>query len=299
MTATMNAATKTICIYHKNCADGFAAAWVVRKALGADIEFHAASYGEPAPEVTGKYVVVVDFSYPLQILMTMSLVAESVLVLDHHKSAQEQLYTVPAAGSHYLEVPQEIGRLHALFDMNRSGAGIAWDYFFPDQARPALINHIEDRDLWRFAIPATKAITAAVFSYPYDFDTWDYLAETDLRELVLEGSAIDRKHQKDIRHLVETTRREMMIGGHTVPVANLPPTMASDAGGLMAKGEPFAACYWDTADARQFSLRSTDEGEDVSVIAAQYGGGGHRNAAGFKVSFDHALASAQFNGADA
>ncbi|WP_346829408.1 phosphohydrolase [Pseudomonas abietaniphila] len=282
--------TSTICIYHANCADGFGAAWVVRKALGSDVEFHAASYGEPAPDVTGKDVVVVDFSYPLQTLVMMSQVAESVLVLDHHKSAQTQLDTVPAAGINHLDAPQDIGRLHALFDMNRSGAGIAWDYFFPDAPRPALINHIEDRDLWRFSIPGTKAITAAIFSYPHDFEVWDYLAETDLRELALEGSAIDRKHQKDVKHLVETTRREMLIGGHTVPVANLPPTMASDAGSLLAKGSPFAACYWDTSDARQFSLRSTDEGEDVSQVATQYGGGGHRNAAGFKVALDHPLA---------
>ena len=30
-------------------------------------------------------------------------------------------------------------------------------------------------------------------------------------------------------------------------------------------------------------LRSTDDGLDVSEIAKQYGGGGHRNAAGFRM----------------
>lgn len=60
----------------------------------------------------------------------------------------------------------------------------------------------------------------------------------------------------------------------------------------MAQGELFAACYWDTPTGRVFSLRSTDEGMDVSVIASQYGGGGHRNAAGFRVAFDHELAGA-------
>ena len=32
---------KKMCIYHGNCADGFGAAWVVRKALGSDVEFVA------------------------------------------------------------------------------------------------------------------------------------------------------------------------------------------------------------------------------------------------------------------
>lgn len=66
-----------------------------------------------------------------------------------------------------------------------------------------------------------------------------------------------------------------------VPVANLPYTMSSDAGHLMTAGEPFAACYVDTPNGRTFSLRSTDEGVDVSAVAQSFGGGGHRNAAGF------------------
>lgn len=81
----------------------------------------------------------------------------------------------------------------------------------------------------------------------------------------------------------------MVIGGFDVPVANLPYTLSSDAGHEMAKGQPFAACYWDTPDGRVFSLRSAPDGQDVSAIAKQYGGGGHRAAAGFKVPPGHAL----------
>ena len=58
----------------------------------------------------------------------------------------------------------------------------------------------------------------------------------------------------------------------------------------MAQGEPFAACYWDTEGARVFSLRSADDGLDVSEIAKQYGGGGHVRAAGFSVPRNHELA---------
>lgn len=80
----------------------------------------------------------------------------------------------------------------------------------------------------------------------------------------------------------------MVIGGYKVKVANLPYTFSSDAGHELALGNPFGACYWDTPEGRVFSLRSTDEGIDVSSIAASYGGGGHRNAAGFKLSFEQA-----------
>ena len=84
----------------------------------------------------------------------------------------------------------------------------------------------------------------------------------------------------------------MVIAGHDVPVASLPYTLVSDAAHLMAHGEPFAACYWDTAEGRTFGLRATDEGMDVSEVAKQYGGGGHAKAAGFKVPRGHELAQA-------
>ena len=75
----------SICIYHGNCADGFGAAWVVRKALG-DIEFVGAKYQEAPPDVTGKDVVMVDFSYKRPVLLEMAEKANSILILDHHNT---------------------------------------------------------------------------------------------------------------------------------------------------------------------------------------------------------------------
>lgn len=286
----MSKPTPIICIYHGNCADGFGAAWVVRRAFaGTDIEFHPATHGQPAPDVTGKKVIIVDFSYPLATLTEMALVAESVLVLDHHKTAQADLKDVYPAGPQH-KYSQVVPRLSALFDMNRSGAGIAWDYFFLGEPRPALINHIEDRDLWLFKLEGTREIQASLFSYPYDFDVWDALFEGGVSAMKADGVAIERKHHKDVAELIGVTKRRMVIGGFDVPVANLPYTLTSDAGHVMCAGEPFAACYWDTPEGRSFSLRSTDDGEDVSAIAKQYGGGGHRNASGFRVPFGHELA---------
>lgn len=282
--------TPTICIYHGNCADGFGAAWVVRTALGADVEFHAAHYGEPAPDVTGKNVIIVDFSYKYDALVALADKAVSVLVIDHHKTAMADLTDVPQAEPHYEAHKKHCsGKLHALFDMTHSGAGLTWDFFFPGQPRPALINHIEDRDLWQFKLPGTREIMANLFSYPQDFATWDYLFAYEINAIRLDGVAINRQHQKTVADLVRTTKRRMLIGGHDVPVANLPYMFASDAGHVMAEGELFAGSYFDTPEGRTFSLRSTDAGMDVSEIAKQYGGGGHRNAAGFRVPFDHSL----------
>lgn len=300
---------KTMCIYHGNCADGFGAAWVVRKALGADVEFVPGVYGQEPPDVSGKDVILVDFSYKYDVLAQLGSKAESIIILDHHKSAASDLgrllpFHAGVEFDHKLDdstirlgwrssfahaVIANGPKIAACFDMDRSGAMLAWDHFFPGQEPPQLLRHIEDRDLWLFKLEGTREIQANLFSYPYDFEVWDGLMAVDVETLRSDGAAIERKHHKDVAELVAVTKRRLMIGGHDVPAASLPYTLTSDAGHLMAQGEPFAACYWDTPDGRSFSLRSTDEGLDVSDIAKQYGGGGHRNASGFRVPFGHEL----------
>jgi len=248
----------------------------------------------PPPDVTGRDVLLVDFSYKSPVLLAMAKAARSMLVIDHHKTAAEDLAGFPppislrwedhlaeAGGAVNDGTDPDLPRV--LFDMNRSGAGMACDYFFPGEPRPRLIDHIEDRDLWRFRLDGTREIQAAVFSYPYDFEVWDRLMLCNLDTLRSDGAAIERKHFKDIDELLKVCTRRMVLGGIEVPVANLPYTLTSDAGHRLAEGNPFGACYWDTPEGRVFSLRSTDAGQDVSAIAKLYGGGGHRNASGFRM----------------
>lgn len=287
---------KPLCIYHGNCADGFTAAWVVRRKFEDRFDFHAGVHGDPPPDVAGRHVVIVDFSYKRPVLEAMAASALSVLILDHHKSAQEALADLPPPPPDPYG-RREKGTIHvnlppgscAIFDMKRSGAQIAWDYFFGSiSRRPQLVDYVGDRDLWRFKMPFSREVSAYIFSHEYDFKQWDRLASRlgtahGRRAVAQMGGAIDKKHHKDVAELVGETQRRMILGGHSVPVANLPYTLSSDAGHLMAQGEPFAACYWDTPSGRVFSLRSTDSGLDVSEIARMYGGGGHRNASGFRM----------------
>lgn len=276
---------RPLCIYHGNCADGFGAAWVVRRFFIGEVDFHAGVYQEAPPDVTGRDVILVDFSYKRDVIEKMRRTANSIRVIDHHKTAIEDLSgnLIEDAGSCPVELQ---------FDLARSGAGLAWDIYFPDVKRPALINHIEDRDLWKFALPQTREIQASLFSFPYDFTIWDRLIrDTSTAQLAEEGRAIERKHHKDVAELVKATQRWMWIGDQFVPVANLPYTLTSDAGHLMCgmtyqdgcTTVPFAACYWDTEEGRVFSLRSVGE-NDVSAVAKRYGGGGHKNASGFKTA---------------
>lgn len=285
-----------LCIYHGNCADGFGAAWVVRKFFAETrnaIDFHAGVYQEPPPDVAGRDVLMVDFSYKRAVIEEMAKSARSIIILDHHKTAEADLagYNVASRPDIWPGPWVPTPGIHALFDMNRSGAGLTWDWFYRDTPRPPLIDHIEDRDLWRFKIEGTREVQANVFSYPYDFKVWDRLMTEDPKALRRDGQAIERKHFKDIDELLKVCQRRAHIADYYIPVANLPYIHSSDAGHKMAQGEAFAACYMDTPKGRVFSLRSADDGVDVSEIAKKYGGGGHARAAGFTVPPDHQLAT--------
>jgi oligoribonuclease NrnB/cAMP/cGMP phosphodiesterase (DHH superfamily) len=282
---------KPLCIYHGNCADGFGAAWVVRKYFGDEVEFFAGFYDKPAPDVTGRDVIMVDFSYKHDVLTEMSYKAKSILVIDHHKSATSDLAhiatTLRSYNDFYFNFRDECyGRnqpaIGAIFDMEKSGAGLVWSFFFPNTPMTRLIEHIQDRDLWKFDLDGTREIQAALFSYPYDFEIWDQLAE-NVDQLRSDGAAIERKHFKDINEFIAAAAYRDTIAGHEVPVLNCPYFWSSDAGHIMGVGEPFAACYWDSPTGRTYSLRSAPDGLDVSEIAKQFGGGGHKHAAGFTI----------------
>ena len=264
---------KKLCIYHANCLDGFAAAWAVRYSLGDEVNFYKGIHQQSPPDVSGLDVILVDFSYKKSVLEEMSNIASSITILDHHISAEKDL-------SDFLKS----GKIKGIFDMKRSAAMLAWQWFNSDKEPPQLIKHIQDRDLWQFKLEGTREVQAALSSYPYDFEVWDkFMANNkhELEGLKRDGKAIERKLQKDIKELIKFGVRRMNIGGYNVPVLNAPPAYVSDAGNIMSVNEPFAACYWDHTDGRSFSLRAANGGVDVSEVAKQYGGGGHIKASGF------------------
>lgn len=290
-----------VVIYHSPCDDGFGAAWAAYQQWGDSIDYLPASYGNLAPDVAGKNVLIVDFSYKRGELETLAQSAASIVVLDHHKTALEDLAAFQRFGSNpqrftLATVASMISDLTrggylpicALFDMNRSGARMTWEFCNPADPAPELIRLIEDRDLWRFEIPETRAFTLYLRTLTYDFYSWSLLAdflEKDRFGVMAQAAAIEAFYDRRIERMVQSMRLTT-IGGFTVPTVNCPSDFSSDVGHALLKAHPnmpFAACYCDGTDRRGYSLRSEDHRVDVSGVAAKLGGGGHRNAAGFAV----------------
>jgi oligoribonuclease NrnB/cAMP/cGMP phosphodiesterase (DHH superfamily) len=277
---------KPIVLYHYPCQDGFTAAWAVWK-FNPEWEFYPAKHGDPPPDVTGRDVYMVDFSYKRPVILEMASKAKSIVIIDHHKTAEADLN------------PEELpSNVFVHFDKEHSGAYLTWQFFHPEQPVPELVLTVEDRDLWRFARKHTKELSEYFFACDYDFHVWDSLYmimkengegvrrnyNTDSYKYMYEGGQciMDRKY-KDTKELCQN-KFYGDIGGFIVPIVNLPYTFSSDAGHLLSQYEPFAATYFFDGKDFVFSLRSAENGVDVSQIAKGYGGGGHAHAAGFKVS---------------
>lgn len=287
-----------LCIYHGGCDDGFGAAWAIWKKWGNEVAYVPGYYGKPLPDGAGRHVLFVDFSAKRPELVAMADKAKSIVVLDHHKTAEAELKdwsgdTVPPLADIEILAAKactETGSpIVAVFDMHQSGATLAWQFATEtnrqDDPCPTMLSMIEDRDLWRFAYgDQTKQFSAALRTYPMDFAAWDEIAK-NTQDLVYEGKVILRAHQANIGKILEEVYFSD-VGGHQVPTVNAPYHYASDAAHeMLAKfpDAPFTACWFRRADGQvQYSLRSEDSRLDVSEVAKSFGGGGHRNAAGFQ-----------------
>lgn len=287
-------------IYHGNCWDGFCAAWLAHQ-VWPEAEYVPAQYGQSPPDVSGKDVLIVDFSYKRDILFKMVGDSKSLTVLDHHKTAQADLvgFDIECASNN-------IGYPDITFDMDKSGGRLAWEYLYgrrllPDwwlttnrsgysiAVAPWIVDYTEDRDLWRWKIANSRQVTAALRTYPLDFALWDSLHIEDrvIGRLHAEGEVI-RRYETLLVDQHVSNAREIAMDGHKILAVNAT-VLFSDIAGTLAVGRPFGAAYFDRQDGkRQWSLRSTNDGVDVSEVAKNHCGGGHRNAAGFEevVSID-------------
>lgn len=254
-------------IFHAQCRDGWCAAWVVGQKF-PDAEFVEGMYGQAPPDVTGRHVIMADFSYPRAEMETIAEKANTLTVYDHHKTAVAALKDLP-------------GAIH--FDIGRSGAGIAWDVLNQGAPRPWLVDYVEDRDLWRHQLPNSELVNAFIATLEFSHGAWEEASRAPLDAAVGLGEVAHAKTQQYVREVAKNARR-ITFEGYEIPIVNAPQVDISEllASMLETSGTPFVMGWWQRADGMfAHSLRSKGD-FDVSGLAKRHGGGGHKNAAGFQ-----------------
>jgi oligoribonuclease NrnB/cAMP/cGMP phosphodiesterase (DHH superfamily) len=255
-------------IYHANCSDGMGAAFAAWKLLGDRAEYVAANHGDTPPNVKGKTVAILDFSYNNATIKKMVKEADSLVIIDHHKSAMIELHDVSCT----------------IFDMNHSGAMLAWKFFHPGKEAPQLIKHIEDRDLWKWELPYSKEFSAAFDMVPFSFEAFDAFLDDSAIDDAKERGAYILAYSKTVVSKIVKNATKRKLGGKDVLVVNSPHWMSEIGNSLGPKCDFALIWYWDHEKQQcRISLRAHHDDEDVSEIAKRYGGGGHRKAAGFSL----------------
>lgn len=270
-----------LCIWHDDCFDGLAAAWVVRRKY-PNASFHASHYGAPPPAIAnGEVVFIVDFSYPPETLIEICSKAERVHLLDHHQRAIDRItnyFDDPAN-------PDQPANLYLTLDASRSGVGLTWKFFNPDEPMNWLVERIEDHDLHRRGIRGTEEVTAYLGALGLTFESIDRLLDTGLEAAIQTGKILLEKHRREVEWHIKYATDTQMFAGFMVPVCNAPHYLATDIGvALTTKGNPFAVIYYDEPGQRKFSLRGAkDCPVNLAALASMYGGDGHPKAAGFRL----------------
>jgi len=261
-----------VVIYHDKCPDGFSAAWVAWKKFGDNADYVGVNHGEPPPDgLINKKVYIFDFSFPKEIMAEVVKNNTKVVVIDHHKSAEESV-----------KMAHEF-----VYEMDRSGAVLAWQYFYPDLSVPWLVRYIGDRDIWKLELPDTIAMGLMLDVFDKNFETWDKLAEKledeDMRRKYIDqGKLIQKYEYKVIEDIINFDKEAVIFEGYEIYAVNAPHFFASQIGNFLCNEKPPLAIVWHWSEGKiGVSLRS-DGSVDVSEIAKKYGGGGHKGAAGFK-----------------
>jgi oligoribonuclease NrnB/cAMP/cGMP phosphodiesterase (DHH superfamily) len=307
----------SIIYYHNPCQDGVAGAWCAwnyfEEGAGSNnnkpIEYRGCKPDDDMANesktskayLTGANIYFIDV-LPTRDIPGLCAIAKQVVIMDHHKTNQEYISTLPP-----------IANLTVEFDLNRSGAQIAWDYFNPGVARPWFIDYVGDRDLWAWKLPNSRAINSGLQNQGHldslgNFHKF-YRANKDINpDIIMKqmadcGMAIESYQTRIIdqacKNAVCLHFKDEKNGIKTQCwMGTITPDLTSELGNALAdKPLPDGTTplfsviysYYILNDEYRLSLRSSDknpQAADVSAIAKSMDprGGGHKHAAGCKVS---------------
>jgi hypothetical protein len=283
-------------IYHgRSCPDGFAAALAAWRYFSGQATFLGLDHGDvrslsDLPAVDGRAVYILDFSFDEPLLRDIAARATKLVVLDHHLSAAQKLRGFQC----------DCGVVH--FDMDKSGARLAWEFFLPDEPVPDLVRYVEDRDIWVWQYPQSAAFLAALDLEAFDFERWNALAGMDADSqaaFMARGEAMVAQFDHLAAQICESARPVVFNGVQGLMV-NAPGMFHSLIGDTLSKQSGTFALMWavDKKGLVKCGLRSRSDFNCIP-LAESMQGGGHAQACGFRMGVERLpeLLSGTFNAA--
>ena len=260
-----------IFLYHKNCDDGFGAAWAAWKKFGKNGKYIGIVHDDPIPKgLKNKNIYFLDICYKPEVIKKLLKIAKSITVIDHHISAEPAIKLIP----------------NRLYELNHSGAALSWKYFHPNKKLPTLLECIEDQDLWHWTHPHSQELMSALKLYDFDFKVWSRIAsdcetKNGLKKYLTEGKILLTQRKIGVKNAVKDATKVIFCGYKTLAVNTR--SAVSDIGAALSKKLPPIAIVWSERNGKiVVSLRSNGK-VDVSKLAARFGGGGHKASSAFRL----------------
>jgi len=275
---------EVICFYHGDM-DGIAAAAIVNlkypEAKFVRINYDSAveKFSKIKFEESKEYlIIIVDFSFDINIMSDIIKHYE-VIWCDHHKSAKEKLLRFWKN----MAVP-------GIRQLDYSGCELTWMHFFPRIETPDVIKLIGDRDLWKFEYDGTKPFNERIHSVsnnPTDA-IWILLLSNDkfvpnlIKQIIAEGKILLEDKNRRVRKAFNNGLN-MRFKNYKTKIINSGSDISEIGHYTVDQGYEIGLIWRQVKDKFVCSLRS-QKNIDVSAIAKEFGGGGHKNAAG--ISFE-------------
>lgn len=280
---------KRLCYFHNKDMDGYFSGAVVKHKY-PDVELRGWDYKDPVPSYEEMMdfdeVILIDITFPLEILLQLSSESKDpkFTIIDHHISYKRQVDT-------YLEVGGQLP-FEYIFDDKLSACELGMKHYFG--YIPPIIELVGKYDTWRAnGTPEweTTVLPMKYFLYgrvgkPEDVkEDWltNKIFPSVIEIMTNTGKAImsyERKmdESKTRNYAFETEAyglRALCMNTNFFSSETMITEFDPSKHDLMI-GFSFNGSNWGV------SLRSVEDGTDVSVIARERGGGGHRGAAGFE-----------------
>ena len=279
------------CFHHTDL-DGLCSAAIVHFSNKYDqkhICYHPIDYKDDFPfnEIKkDEDVIIVDFSLQKHGDFEKLLkITKNVIWIDHHKSAIDK----------HKDIARQIKGLRS---EKIPGCILAWHYFCSGKSIPAIVEMIGSYDVWDFTKYDKKdlcKIQTGIRLHEHSPRSyiWDYLFtdgateiitnenHSRIMEILQDGEIALKYRQNTYESLIKSFSFEADFEGYRCICCNQGMTSSQLFDSVNGEYDLMIPFVFD-GFLFSVSLYTENGSIDVSEIAKKYGGGGHRNAAGFQ-----------------